>query len=103
MNDHYDQTEFQSDDGLVKVRTTTKPRRWPPHRFPVVLIELKPRRGTRVLQSHEGITEWMPRHSELRAVVEQMGLSLTTQPSDKPQARRKHYEQVNARRLGRHS
>jgi hypothetical protein len=90
------QRTFLSTDGLVRITTTTRPRRWPPHSFPVVIVTLKPRKGTRILPLPEAGVEWMPRYSEVLSLLLQMGLTVTTAPSDKPEARRLRFEKLNA-------
>jgi hypothetical protein len=90
--------DFFSDDGLVNVTTTRKPRRFPAHEFPVVVLRLRPCKGTRVLQLSDGSTEFMPRFSEVRALCMRMGLQLGTVPPDKPQKRRRRFERLNALR-----
>lgn len=93
---------FRSADGLVRIRTTRIARRWPPHEYPVVIVELRPERGTRVLALPDGRCEWMPRNGELLALILQMGLHVTAElPADKPEERRRHYAKINARRHGR--
>jgi hypothetical protein len=89
--------DFASQDGLVKIMTTTKPRRFPPHDFPVVVLRLRPRQGTRVLQLPDGSTELMPRYGEVFALCMRMGLLITV-PPDKPAQRRRRFERLNARR-----
>ena len=95
------QTTFVSNDGLVSIKLTTRPRRWPPHNFPVALVELKPKPGTRVLKLSDGGIQWMPRFSEVVALILKMGLRLLETPADKPESRRLHYEKINARRHAR--
>jgi hypothetical protein len=95
------QKNFRSADGLVRIRTTRLARRWPPHEYPVVMVELQPKRGTRVLALPGGATQWMPKNSELLALILQMGLHVTAAPADKPEERRRHYAKINARRHGR--
>lgn len=92
---------FTSKDGLVRILTTATPRRWPPHQFPVVVIRLTPCRGTRVLSRPDSSIEFMPRWSEVLALCSQMGLRISMAPSDKSEARRKMFEQINAGRHGR--
>ena len=93
--------DYRSKDGLVRICKTTRPRRWPPHGYPVVVLRLTPERGTRVLMREDGSTEWMPRFSEIAALVVTMGLKLAEVPADKPEERRIHWEQKNAQRHGR--
>ena len=95
------QTTFLSDDGLVRIRITTRPRRWPPHNFPVALVELRPKPGTRVLALPDAGIQWMPRFGEVLALILKMGLRVLETPADKPEARRLWYERINARRHGR--
>ncbi len=97
------QRTFLSNDGLVEIRTTTCPRRWPPHSFPVVIVTLRPRKGTRVLASSDTGIEWMPRYSEVLSLLLQMGLTVSTAPVDKPEQRRLHFAKINARRHARRS
>jgi hypothetical protein len=92
------QKTFRSNDGLVCIKSTTQPRRWPPHNFPVVVVELKPERGTRVLTLPDGRTEWMPRYSELLALILKLGLKVSSAPPDKPEERRLKFQRINARR-----
>ena len=92
---------FTSKDGLVRILTTANPRRWPSHQFPVVVIRLTPRRGTRVLSRPDSSIEYMPRWSELLQICTQMGLRISVTPPDKPEARRQMFERINARRHGR--
>jgi hypothetical protein len=92
------QKNFTSADRLVRIYTTTRARRWPPHNYPVVLVELFPQKGSRVLVLPTGGVQWMPRFSELVALILQMGLRVTTAPADKPEDRRRRYEKINARR-----
>ena len=92
------QTTFLSDDGLVRIRLTTRPRRWPPHNFPVALVELRPKPGTRVLALPDAGIEWMPRFSEVLDLILKMGLQVLETPSDKPEERRARFAKINARR-----
>jgi hypothetical protein len=97
------QKTFLSNDGLVSITSTTRPRRWPPHNFPVVIVTLKPRKGTRVLALSDAGIEWMPRYSEVLSLLLQMGLTVSTAPSDKPEERRLRFAKINARRHARRS
>jgi hypothetical protein len=91
---------FTSKDGLVRVLTSTNPRRWPRHKFPVVLIRLIPCPGTRVLLRPDSSVEYMPRWSEVAQICSQMGLTISV-PPDKPESRRTEFERINAHRHGR--
>lgn len=91
-------SNFSSQDGLVHVTTTTRPRRFPPHDFPVVILRLVPRKGTRVLRLPDGSTEFMPRHGEVLALCQRMGLAISDVPPDKPEERRRRFERLNAQR-----
>lgn len=88
--------DFTSKDGIVKITTTTKPWRFPPHDFPVVLLRLHPRKGTRVLKMSDGSVEFMPRFSEIYALCVRMGVHIPTLPPDKPEARRRRFGRLNA-------
>lgn len=91
-------TNFVAKDGRVQIMTTTTPKRWPPHQYPVVVVRLFPCPGTRVLSRSDGSYEWMPRWSELLALISQMGLSVAVSPSDKSEERRLRFEKINAHR-----
>ena len=95
------QKDYISDDGLVRVFTSTRPRRWPPHSFPVVLVELRPRSGTRVLSLPGSGVSWMPRYSEILSIILQLGLEVSAVPRDKPESRRMKFVRINARRHAR--
>lgn len=90
--------DYRSTDGLVRIRTTRVARRWPPHDYPVVIVELRPQRGTRVLALEGGRTEWMLRYDELAALILRMGLSVSAVPPNKPEERRLRFQKINARR-----
>ena len=90
--------DYRSNDGLVRIHKTTQPRRWPPHGYPVVILTLKPQKGTRVLAREDGSTEWMPKFSEIVALVLQLGLRLHDVPPDKPEERRMYWAKKNAQR-----
>lgn len=92
------QKTFFSNDGLVRIRLTTRPRRWPPHDFPVALVQLRPKPGTRVLALPDAGIEWMPRFSEVLDLILKMGLHVLETPSDKPEERRLQFAKINARR-----
>ncbi len=92
---------YTSKDGLVRIHKTTQPRRWPPHGYPVVILTLTPQRGTRVLTREDGSTEWMPKFSEIVALVLQLGLKLHEVPADKSEERRKFWQKKNDERHGR--
>lgn len=89
---------YTSSDTLVNIRTTRTARRWPRHDYPVVLVTLTPKKGTRVLGLEDGRTEWMPRYSEILALILQMGLQVSPVPPDKPEERRLRFEALNAQR-----
>jgi hypothetical protein len=91
-------SKFISKDGLIEIVTTTTPRRWPPHQYPVVVVRLRARRGTRVLLRPDGSLEWMPRWSELLSLISQIGLKVSVFPSDKPEERRLRFAKINALR-----
>ncbi len=95
------QENYISTDGLVRIWKTRNPRRWPPHNYPVVLVELIPRAGTRVLALPNSGAQWLPRHTEIFALISQMGLTVSESLIDKPDERRLRFEEVNARRHGR--
>ncbi len=89
---------YMAKDGLFGVRKTRCARRWPQHDFPVVVVTLRPRRGTRVLPLAGGGVEWMPRYSEVLALILQLGLNVSPVPPDKPEERRLRWEKKNAQR-----
>ena len=91
-------TTFFSNDGLVRVKLTTRPRRWPPHNFPVAVVELRPKPGTRVLPLPGAGIEWMPRFGEVLDLILKMGLQVLETPADKPEERRLRFAEINARR-----
>lgn len=65
-------TDFNAADGLVRIRTTsTGLKRWPPHNYRCVLLELRPRTGTRIqaLTDGSGGIEAMLTHQEVRAIL----------------------------------
>lgn len=90
---------FRSDDGLISVLTTTKARRFPPHNFPVVVVQMRAKPGTRVLRIGKGVVEDMPRYSEVAALCAALGVTFPARLKDKPHARRLHYQHLNAARL----
>jgi hypothetical protein len=90
---------FRSDDGLISVFTTTKPRRFPPHNFPVVVLQMRAKPGTRVLRFGDGMVEYMPRYGEVAALCAALGVTFPARLKDKPDARRLHYQQINAARF----
>jgi hypothetical protein len=90
---------FRSDDGLISVLTTTKARRFPPHNFPVVVVQIRAKPGTRVLRLEDGLVEYMPRYGEVAALCAALGVTFPARLKDKPVARRLHYQQINATRL----
>lgn len=94
----HDENAITSADGLVRIRKTTRPKRWPPHNYPVVIIELLPCKGTRVLALPNGAVAWMPRNGEIRALLLQMGLPAASAMNDKPEERRLKFAKINARR-----
>ena len=95
---------FTSPDGLVKVRIKTDLRRWPPHKYPCVVLEVHPRRGTRVQALANGGVEVMFRHSEIRALLAAVNaaagqeLYVAKDIPDKPEARRLLWYVINAQR-----
>jgi DNA-binding response OmpR family regulator len=91
---------YTSKDGLVRIEKTTQARRWPPHGYPVVILTFKPQRGTRVLAREDGSTEWMPKFSEVSALILQLGLKLQEVPPDKPEQRRIYWKKRNDQRHG---
>ena len=100
MNRYYS-LNYSSDDGLISVVTTTKPKRYPPHSFPVVLLRLEAKPGTRVLRVADNAMEYMPRYSEVRAICAALGITIPRSLTDKPEARRRHYARINEARHGR--
>ncbi len=96
--DTENEVKFTSDDALVRVVQTTKPRRFPQHDFPVILIRLKAQRGSRVQQIQDEGVEWMPRYSEVGAICRAFGIKVPEQLQDKPAARRLYFERLNAAR-----
>lgn len=93
---------YASADGLVVIRKTKHARRWPRHDYPVVTLTLTPQPGTRVLALDGGRVEFMPRFSEIFALILQMGIKLAEEvPADKPEDRRLRFARLNARRHGR--
>jgi hypothetical protein len=89
---------FTSQDRLVTIRTTSRPRRYPNHNYPVVILELRPSRGTRVLTMPDGGISFMPRFSEILALCLRLGLTVSAIPDDKPPERRLKFERLNALR-----
>jgi len=93
---------FVSDDGLVRVITTTKPRRFPPHSYPCVVVRLQVQPGTRVLGNGILGVEWMPRYSDILAIVKALGIGgVDMSLKDKPVSIRETFELLNALRLSR--
>ena len=66
--------------------------------YPVIIVELKPCKGTRVLALPNGGIGWMPRFSEVLNLILKMGLQVLERPSDKPEERRLRFAKINALR-----
>lgn len=93
---------FVSDDGLVRVVTTTTPRRFPPHSYPCVVVRLKTQPGTRVLENGILGVEWMPRYSEVLGIIKALGIGgVDMSLKDKPVSIRETFELLNALRHSR--
>ena len=90
--------DYVSNDGLLKIHKTTHVRRWPVHAYPVVVLRLTPKRGTRIIAQPDGGVEWMPRFSEIFQLIVALGLKLVDVPPDKPEDRRAYWEKRNAQR-----
>ena len=94
-------------DGLVRIRTTSSGlKRWPPHDYRCVLLELRPRRGTRIqaLADGSGGVEAMLTHEEVRAILRALNAAegseiyVAQRVKGKPAARVNYWNQRNRRR-----
>ena len=100
-----EKTNYASEDGLVEI-ITTRGRKFPQHSYEVVVLRLRPKPGTRILQLADGSggVEILLTHVEvaehLRALNAADGKAQYRWQDipEKPRARRDFWQRINAQR-----
>lgn len=102
------QTHYQSPDQIVTVLVTTDDNRHPRHDLPMVVMKLKPQPHSRCRQQWGGIT-LMPTHDEIRGLLEAIRICeprfqfhLPDKFKNKPESRKRAWQQRNGQRVARH-
>ena len=100
-----EKTNYTSEDGLVEI-ITTRGRKFPRHSYEVVVLRLRPKPGTRVVELTDGSggIEVLLTHREVAEHLRGLNAADDNaryrwrQIPEKPRARREFWRRINARR-----
>lgn len=102
---------WRSDDGLVTVsQKVTNVGRFPPHRYPVIVLECVPKEGQRIRQLANGGLELLLTHQEVFEYITALSLAddkvryeVSRRVPPKDPARKNYWDKINAARHQRRS
>jgi hypothetical protein len=93
---------YESHDSLVSVRVLDDPRRYPRHKYQVVVFRFTPKAHTRIRDLGNGVFEFLPNNEELGAFLHafdkangKFPLSSGLPLENKPPARKHRHDKSN--------
>ena len=102
-----DALNYRSTDGAVEIHTkVTTAHRYPPHHYPVVCLQLRPKRGSRVqlLDDGSGGLDVLLTHAEVAAHIKALQIAdpkhgyQVPDIKPKPEERKRRWDEINRAR-----